>query len=117
MTFGTIETGAGFWNPMIWLAVLAVLLLIIYIFYLRGEKRYERDTDQTLPFLAGNIAEEENLQVKASNIYWGFISALDGYYRPMKSAHTGIVNDYASWLTATMAIIIIIITIVEVIIK
>lgn len=116
MIFGTIETGVGFWNAIIWIASLSLLLTIVYIFHNLGEKKYKRETDQTMPFLSGNIEEEEELQVKSSNIYWGFVTALDDYYRPMKSIHTGIVNDYTSLLIGIMALILIIITLTEVII-
>ncbi len=116
MTFGTIETGVGFWSPIIWLALLALLLIIVYIFYGRGEKKYKRETEQSMPFLSGNAGEEEDLQVKSSNIYWGFVTALDGYYGPMKSIHTGNVNDYASWFILTMALILMIISLMGVII-
>jgi len=110
----TIQTGAGYWNPIIWLFSFGLISILIYIiFTLIAEKSYKKDTEQTLPFLSGNIEErEEKLHVKASNLYWGFKTSLEDYYKFISKLRLGsdaIINDYFTWFIFTLAVIFLII--------
>ncbi len=103
----TFTTPSGLWNPMVWLFVFLILLLLSYFLWSRGERSYKKGTMQTDPFLSGYGPEsKEALHVKAGNIYWGFITALRGYYRFLRKIHTGIINDYVGWYVGILAIML-----------
>jgi hypothetical protein len=104
-----VETGSGFWSPWVWVVSFLALLLIAWLFYRSGEASYKKGTAQTDPFLSGTPPKPGE-RVTASHIYWGFIEALKGYYRPLVRAHSGIVNDYLGWLILVMALVFILFT-------
>ena len=107
--FKSFATPSGMWNPLIWLLVFLILLLIAYLIWLRGESRYKRHTMQVDPFLSGyGPKSKEDLHVRASNIYWGFSTSLKGYYNFLRKIHTGIINDYVGWYVGILAIMLLI---------
>ncbi|MCK4492221.1 MAG: hypothetical protein KAU03_06330 [Candidatus Altiarchaeales archaeon] len=101
-----LETGVGFWNPVVFLAGFLILLLISYLIWSIGEKGYGKGV-QREAFFSGGLPPGERIQAK--NLYWGFMEALKGYYGWAINLHTGIVNDYVAWFIALMAIILILI--------
>jgi len=106
MTSTTVQTPSGYWNPIIWLIFLVIFGLIAYIIYKSGNPKYRKDTDQIKPFLSGNVeVNKERIQVRASDIYWGFIEALKEYYTVLERIHTGDVRDYIMWFIGMAAII------------
>ena len=106
---GTLETGHGVWNALYWLVSMAILFLIIYVLYSRGEKTVKTSKDQGRPFLAGSVTSKEKTHVRASNVYWGFTEALKTYYVSSRKSHTGNINDYVSWFIVVLAFLFIII--------
>ena len=42
----TIETGSGFWNPIIWVIAIVVGFLLIYILRSFGNKTFKKETEQ-----------------------------------------------------------------------
>jgi hypothetical protein len=101
-------TPSGVWNPILWLLVIFVALLVSYLLWLRGNPKYKKGTEQTKPFLSGYAPEsKEAMMVSASNIYWGFATALKGYYEFLKKMHTGDVRDYLGWYVGIVAIMLI----------
>ena len=104
-----IETGSGFWIPLLWIAALVIAFLLIYILRGFGKKEYKKDTEQAKAFLSGNPEyEKEQMHVKASNLYWGFIISLKGFYTLLKRMHTGNISDYVLWFIIILAIFLII---------
>jgi hypothetical protein len=95
---GTVATGFGFWNPLIWIVVIVVSFLFSWILWRCGEADYEETIEQTAPYLSG-IAEPEKgiVHIRAGNMYWGFTKALSEYYDHLIPLHSGVVNDYVSW--------------------
>ena len=61
---------------------------------------------QQEPFFSGNEVEE-GTHLAASNLYWGFFKALEGYYSKIIPEHTGNINDYVGWLVVVTALIMI----------
>ncbi|MEF8879654.1 MAG: hydrogenase [Candidatus Thermoplasmatota archaeon] len=105
----TLETGSGFWNPLVWVTGVVVALLIAYIVRGYGNKEYKKDTDQTQSFLSGNPEyEKEQMHVKGQNLFWGFTESLKWVYKALEKFHTGIVNDYILWFVIIMAVFFII---------
>ena len=104
MTF-ILESGYAFWNPLIWIIVFIVLMLVVYFFRRRGQKGYKQDTDQVRIFLCGEeVPEAGQRHIRVGNIYWGFFETLKDYYDRVTKAHTGIINDYILWFVAVTAI-------------
>ena len=85
-------TESGMWSPITFLAASIILLIIVYLLRSTGTKKYKHGTEQTVPFFSGNKTPEKNIE--SSNLYWGFLEAMKGYYNVLTKLHTGIVNDY-----------------------
>ncbi len=103
----TLKSPTGYWNPVLWLAFLIIFAVIGYIIYSRGNRSYKPNTEQVKPFISGNPVEDvEMIRVRASDIYWGFIEALKGYYAVLMRMHTGDMRDYILWYLGIGAIIL-----------
>ena len=104
----TIDTGAGFWTPLIWCLILFITFLLIYILRGFGKKEYKQDTDQVKPFLSGNVEETTQQHIKASNLYWGFTTSLKWLFSLFKRMHTGNASDYILWFMIILAVFFIV---------
>ena len=110
---GTVSTGAGYWNALLWVIAAFVAFILAYIIHRMGNPTYNKGTEQVKPFISGwKEAGKRYSHVPGGNVYWGVYEALKDYYEWMKEIHSGIVNDYMSWFVLTTAIIMIIVVIV-----
>jgi len=108
-----LSTGSGYWNPLMWLIATILTLIIAYIIWVRGEKNYKRGTEQTKPFISGNPEPPKGVvHIRAGNLYWGFIDALDRYYRYLIPLHTGIMTDYLLWIFGITAGLLVVLVVV-----
>ena len=106
----TLDTGSGFWNPIIWVSAIVIAFLIAYILRGRGKKEYKEETGQTQAFLSGNPEyEKEQMHIKGSNVYWGFAESLKWVYNILLKMHNGNVNDYVLWFVIVLAILFILV--------
>jgi hypothetical protein len=109
----TLTTDSGYWNPLIWGVAIIIAFLIIYILRGYGKKDYKKNTEQTKVFLSGNPElEKEQMHVKASNVYWGFMESLKWLYGVLDKMHTGNVNDYILWFVIIMGIFFIVLGVI-----
>jgi hypothetical protein len=109
----TLETGHGFWNPIVWIVVIIVAFLVAVILRGLGRKDYKKDTLQTQVFLSGNPEyEKELMHIKGSNVYWGFTVSLKWFLDILKKMHTENVGDFILWFTIIMAILFIILGVI-----
>jgi len=105
----TIETGSGFWNPIVWVISIVIAFLLVYILRSFGNRQYKKETEQVKSFLSGNPEyPKEKMQIKASNLYWGFTTSLKGFYNILRKMHTGNVSDYVLWFVIVLAIFLLI---------
>ena len=105
----TIETGSGFWNPLMWIIIFGVAFLLAYILRGMGSAKYKDKTEQTKAFLSGNKEYDiEHMHVKASNLYWGFTTSMRGLYQVLKRLHSGNISDYVLWFVIVLVILFII---------
>ena len=105
----TIETGSGFWNPIVWVISIVIAFLLVYILRSFGNRQYKKETEQVKSFLSGNPEyPKEKMQIKASNLYWGFTTSLKGFYNILRKIHTGNVSDYVLWFVIVLAIFLLI---------
>ena len=104
----TFLTPSGIWNPLVWLLVFLLALLVAYLIYLRGNPRRKRGMQEDV-FFSGDLPPEgHGAHVKAHNIGWGFMEAMKHYYTVMRKMHTGIVNDYVGWFLGIIALMLIV---------
>ncbi len=101
-------TGTGYWNPLFWV-IAFVIAVGIGLVLVAGAPKGKRNTgDAGMPFLSGN-PEEIKKNVKVSNMFWGLMEALKGYFKIMDDMHTGILHDYVFWFVAVLAFSLIIV--------
>jgi len=106
----TLNTESGFWNPLVWILIIIVALVITYLIRSFGKTAYKKGTEQTKPFLSGNPeGDKEKSHVKASNLYWGFMESMKMIYNILTKIHTGNVGDYVMWFVVIMGIFFILI--------
>lgn len=109
-------TQVGCWQPVSWLLILMIALLAVTIAALLG--KYDRVSEKT-----GETAEskydlffggEESVysQVGGGDLFWGFKYNWRRYFSFMNDLHSGIVNDYALWAIAALALAMIFMLIV-----
>jgi hypothetical protein len=96
-------TGSGSWSPLVFLLAMAAVSLAVLLIRHLGEKGYRKEREKALPFFSGDVSMAEN---RITEIYWGFSESLGRYYRWMKRAHNGIVNDYVYWFVLALVVII-----------
>ena len=102
-----LDSGFGTWAPLVWVAAFLLALTVGYVIRSFGKSDYKKDSEQTKPFLSGNEEPDENLiHVRGSNLYWGYLEALKGYYEKLTALHTGSMADYLLWFFGVMAIMV-----------
>lgn len=108
--FESLQTGSGFWHPIIWISAIVITFLVIYILRGIGKKEYKKGTGQTQSFLSGNPEyEKEQMHIKGSNVYWGFTESMKWVFDILKNMHTGNASDYVLWFVVVMALLFILI--------
>ena len=108
-----LETGSGFWNPLVWGLAIVIAILLIYIIRGFGKKDYKKDTEQTKAFLSGNPEfSKDEMHVKGKNLYWGFTQALKSVYNVLENMHNGNVSDYILWFVIILGVLFIVIGVI-----
>lgn len=109
----TLTTGAGAWNPMLWVLGLLIALAVAILIRSRGRKDY-REGPQAQPFISGNEEPAAGAgHIPASNLYWGFLESLKAYYDRLVPLHTGVPTDYIAWLLGVMAFMLVVALVVS----
>jgi uncharacterized membrane protein len=105
----TLESGSGFWNPILWILVLLITFLLFYGIRGFGKSTYKKGTEQTKAFLSGNKEPSpEEMHIKASNLYWGFTTSMKSLYSVLRKMHTGNTSDYILWFVLVLAVLLLI---------
>jgi multicomponent Na+:H+ antiporter subunit D len=102
----------GYWDPVCWLVLLFVVLAAVTVVSLMGKKDRGKIREEESegcdpkyePFYGGEASEYS--QVGGSDLFWGFKHNLKPYLTFMRNAHSGVVNDYALWGIAALALVI-----------
>ena len=99
----------GVYSPGAWLLLLLIVLLGFAVFALllkggRGARSVGKTSDDPKYDLFFGGEKSEYSQVGGSDLFWGFKYKMRGYFSYMHEAHSGIVNDYALWGVAAVAI-------------
>ena len=107
-----LDTGAGLWDPLLWVLGAAVAGAIALLLYALGEEGFRPGTARADPFLSGNPEPAKELvHVRSGNLYWGFLSAMEGYYRRLVPIHTGDLHDYILWYMGVTALFLVVVVI------
>ncbi|MCD6512690.1 MAG: FeoB-associated Cys-rich membrane protein [Thermoplasmata archaeon] len=110
-----LKTYAGSWDAITWIIAFITIAIVVYIIRSFGRKDYRKGEAQKAFFSGEDVLSPEEMHVRASNIYWGFVEAMKGYYAWMRKIHNGIINDYIAWFVGVAAIMFIVFFIQEVI--
>ncbi|KQC03263.1 MAG: hydrogenase [Methanoculleus sp. SDB] len=109
----TLQTGTGFWNPVIWIIAFVIAFILAYLIWMLGEKDPKKTGDLIRPYLSGNPEPaKEAVHVPGGNLYWGFTEALQGYYSRVVPLHTGILTDYLLWFLGVMAFVLVLVGVI-----
>ena len=104
----TLGTPSGVWNPLVWLLVFLIALIIALAVYLLGERSRNRGMQEGI-FLSGHEDPgDARAHIPGSNIGWGFMEGMKKYYAAMRAIHTGMVNDYVGWFLGILATMLIV---------
>ena len=112
--YKSLNTGSGYWNPILWLLAFVIIFAVAYLIRSRGNKAYKKNTEQTKVFLSGNAESEnkEDMHVKASNVYWGFTEALKGIYTVFDKMHSGNTSDFILWFVVVLGLFFIVLGVI-----
>jgi len=109
----TLSTGSGLWNPLVWGVIAIIAFFIAYILRGFGRKDFKSEKEKAKVFLSGNPElKKEDMHLKSSNVYWGFLESLKWVYNVLEKMHTGNVSDYILWFVVIMGILFIIIGVI-----
>jgi len=67
----TLDTGSGFWNPLVWGTIILIAFIIGYTIRSFGKIGYKKGTEQTKPFLSGNIEGDKKNHISKRVIFTG----------------------------------------------
>ncbi len=101
----TIITGDGFWSVLVFIGAFVSIMIIASLIRSMGNKGFTKRKGMGQPYYFGNRVTA-SARVSGGNVYWGFLKAMERYYKPVKAEHTGDANDYVAWLLITMAVIL-----------
>jgi len=104
---------AGYWSPISWLALFAIIICAFFIVSLSGgklSKKIHSDSPSGLDpkydtFFSGEA--NEHSQVGGSDLFWGFKHNLRHYFDFMHNAHSGVISDYALWAFCFLSFMIV----------
>ncbi len=98
----------GFYDPITWIILLLTVLLAFTLVSLtggkaRGARLSGEAADPKYDTFFGGEASQYS-QVGGADLFWGFKHNLRHYFAFMHEAHSGVVNDYALWGVAAVAV-------------
>jgi hypothetical protein len=109
MILAILETGEGFFAPIIFIAFAILVGIAVLVLRSFGKKGFVYSKEKASCFFSGNIADEES-RVKASDYFWGFFEAMKPYYRLIIKMHTGIINDYVFWFVVVASLLLLVLS-------
>ena len=101
-----LQTRHGAWSPLAWTAAMLVALALAWLFRACGRKDSAKGGEAATPFVSANpVRDPEEARVPSSHLYWGFLHAMERYYRRMRAFHSGILSDYVLWFLLTVGVL------------
>lgn len=102
-----VYTGFGYWDVYMWFIFFAIAAALVLWLRSLGRKDYKEGTDQDEIFYGSNVVPEEgsDITVPASSAYWGFMEALQGYYKVLVNMHDGDAREYVGYMILTASVL------------
>jgi len=101
-----LQTRYGAWSPLAWTAAMLAALAVAALLRALGRKDEAKGGEARKPFVSANpVDDPEDARVPAGHLYWGFLHALERYYRKMRAFHSGILSDYVMWFVLTLGLL------------
>lgn len=101
----TLSTHHGDWNAIVLLLVLLCTGAVALWIRRHGRKDFRTEGHAQKPFVSGNqVDNPEDVHLGASNLYWGFLEAMKGYYKIIRPLHSGILSDYILWFLISLVV-------------
>ena len=103
----------SYWNPVVWLVLFVIVLLVVFIVILTGDKSRGAVLKNTENQVDGKYAtffggeKSMHSHVAGSDLFWGFKKDWKKYFEVAQGLHSGIVNDYALWVVCALAFVIV----------
>ena len=103
----------SYWNPVLWLTLLVIVLLGVFIVILAGEGDRGKQLSTKEPITDGKFATffsgEHQLasHMGGSDLFWGFKHDMKPYFEFIEEKHSGILTDYTLWMIVAMAVIVV----------
>lgn len=100
---------AGYWDPLNWLILFAIVLLGVFIAMTLGSGAKGAQTEAVDNKHDTFFGGEKNTysQVGSGDLFWGFRYNFRHYLGFLYDAHTGVTNDYVIWGVTDLALIIV----------
>lgn len=100
---------AGYYNPINWLILFVILLIgfiLIALFNIKKNTSVDMKFKGTKYETFTGGEKEEYTHVSGNDFLWGLRHQFRPYFDGLKTAHSGVVNDYVLWVVATLAVVI-----------
>ncbi|MFA9397803.1 MAG: proton-conducting transporter membrane subunit [Clostridiaceae bacterium] len=99
---------AGYWDPISWLVLFVILLIGLIIFFAFGYKPKKSAPVDLLDtkyesFTGGEKQDYSHLG--GNDMFWGMKQDFGKYFNFLKTAHSGVVNDYVLWVVVCVAFV------------
>ena len=105
----TIETGSGFWTPIVWVIAAVVILLLLVILRGRGRSDSKVGAEKLgLLMLDDREIKDEQKQLKNNSLFWGFVQNLSGVYSWLEKIFQSNIRDYVLWFVVILGVLFII---------
>jgi len=95
------------WQPKIALISFFLIFFVVYLFYLTGEKKYQKRTLQTVSYFSGQIPPKN---IKLEGIFWGFFKDLEKLYGFLLKIQKENANDYIFFLVFGLIIFLLLLS-------
>lgn len=93
----------GFYKPEVFLLIFVLLLILIasiVVFRPKGNSVIDGSKNESF-----SCGEEDTLSnLEPHDMFWGFKESYRKYFDGLVEGHSGVVNDYAFWIIAALAI-------------
>jgi len=103
----------SYWNPVLWLTLLVIVLLGVFIVILSGDNERGKTLQAVEPVTDGKYAtffsgeHQLHSHMGGSDLFWGFKHDMKPYFEFIEEKHSGILTDYTLWMIVAIADIVV----------
>ncbi len=103
----------SYWNPVLWLTLLVIVMLGVFIVILSGDSERGPVLKTKEPVADGKYAtffsgeKYRHSHMGGSDLFWGFKHDMKPYFDFIEEKHSGVLTDYTLWTIVAMAVIVV----------